>query len=830
MIYNARPSDRVKKKDSKWGREYVNFIANQVDETDIDWLIRHRNYRYVNGQLNQSEFQQWCDPFDWDGGKGLDYVQPFNQLHNVVNVLQGEELRRLFNFNVVDISPESTNERLRNEMAEFQKLIMFKVEKAIAIQQGKNQEELAQKMAEAGKEQDAEKLQQMQEQLMQEIEQRSKLVLNEEAIKEKYNNYITAKEKAMHKIMKQLIINQRVKRKKNVGMYHSIVSALEAVKVGVIGGMVDIEVLNPLGVIYHKSPEVEWIQDGDYVAYKREMTYADIRKVYGEYLTDKQLSGLEKYSKHSYGLDAKPNSRTGESPSHFHQLNKSKFKGNSSTSDVVHAGSHGAGNTNDDGMLTVIDCYWKTDRYVGLYTYLDEMGEEVAEYVDYSFPIPDNAVKSSIMSTTGVKKFFYEWEDDVIGYQRIYYTWIPELWRGTQINDSVYCQIEPMPEIFQSTPENPQDVKLPIYGATYNNINAPFVSTVDRMMSWYKFYLVIMSKLLSHISTDYGVWVALNNGFLSDKLGVKEVMQYAVKNRILNYNPFQAADAGIVGQMKPAESINLSNMQNIKYYADLLEFIEKKIFQAAGVPKERLGETGTNTNVSDNRQDLMQSSHITEPLFYVHDLIWEDVLNSAVTLAASTVDKNHPIVRDILSDDELTIIETRGIDQNTKWRLRIFNNSENTRIKQITEQHLHALIQNEKANLSTFLKLLKKGDLNSEMIQEIEAMEKQQRQMDEAMQQRQSQIKEQEIAARKEVELERFQREKELKIMELESKERVAMMSNYRYQQDLDVDDNGITDPIEQAMEMKKVQQKDRELNIKEKVAESQIRKNSKKD
>jgi len=688
------------------------------------------------------------------------------------------------------------------------------------LQDAEKQRQLAEKMAQIGNIEDAQQAQQAQQQILAEIEEREHNILNPDEIKERYKNYMTSKEKAMNKLMKQFIINQRVKHKKNIGMYHAVVAALEPVRVDMIAGQPEIEVLNPLGVVYHKSPEIEWIQDGDYVAYKREMTVADIKKVYGDYLSAKDIKELEVYQGFVYGLDAKHHSRDGESPSHFHQRNRNRF-GNGTTSEVLHTGSHGAGTSYDKEMCTVVDCYWITERYVGLYIYTDQFGEEQAEFVDGQFPIPKEATKQTVTDELGITKTYYEWENES-GYQRLYFTWIPELWRGSKINDTIYCRIEPMPEAFQATPENPKDVKLPIYGATYNNINAPFVSTVDRMMSWYKLYLILMSKLLAHISTDYGVWAGINTAFIGDKIGVKETLQYAVKMRLLPYNPFQNAEAGIVGQMKPAESINLSNMANIKYYAELLEFIEKKIFQAAGVPKERLGETATNTNVSDNRQDLMQSTHITEPLFYVHDLIWEDVLNAAVVLVANSADKNHPFVRDILSDDEIEIIESGLIDKNTRFRLRIANNAEGTRIKQITEQHLHALIQNEKANLSTFLKILRKGDLTADIIQEIELIEKQQQQAEDNLQQRQLQIQQQQLEVQQQMAERKHEQEKELKQMEIDSKERIAAMDVYKFQQELDVDRNGIPDPQEAYIETRKLQQKDREIDIKQRQVAAQ--------
>jgi hypothetical protein len=374
-----------------------------------------------------------------------------------------------------------------------------------------------------------------------------------------------------------------------------------------------------------------------------------------------------------------------------------------------------------------------------------------------------------------------------------------------------------MPEIFQVTPENPHDIELPIYGATYNNRNAPFMSVVDYMLPWYKLYLIVMSKFLANIAKDHGGFTALNTLFLSDKVDIETSIQYAIKMGFIGYNPLQNSQgAGIVNSVKPAEYINMSNMNNITQYAELAKFLEEEIFKAGGVPKERLGQTVQGTNVSDNRQDIIQSSYITEPLYYTHDLIWEAALQSATILLAATADKNHPYVRDVLSDDEIAVIEMHKINKQSRFRFSLSNNAENTRLKDITEQHLHALIQTDKANLSTFLKLIRKGDITAEIISEIEAIERNIAQREEAMQQQQMQIQQEQIASQERLEERKFNQAKELKEMELDSKERIALAATFNRQQELDNDRNGIQDAMESMLALKAQQQKDRELNMKQ--------------
>jgi hypothetical protein len=830
QFITPKPDDRLKIKTPQWGKDYVNFISGESDNSNSsEWLIRYRNYRYVNNQLYQAEFQQYCDPFGWDKGKGLDYVQPFNKLHNVVNEMQGEELRRLFDLGVVDVSPEATNERLRAEHRDYMKYIEFTLEKELKLQQAKIMKAQQEAKIAASKAQKTmspdmiknaqDQLNQQLEEIAKEIQKKEANIINLEEIRERYKSYQTAQEKAMAKMLKQFMLNNRIKHLKNIAFYDVVVSAMEAVRVEAINGFPEVEVLNPLGVLYHKSPEIEWIQDSDWAAYKREMTVSDVIRIYGEYLSDKDITNLKDYSRHVYGLGAKNNSPTAESPSHFHQMQAAMHGRTTYTSEVLHSGGHGYGTSDSENFLVVYDCYWKTERYVALLTRLNELNEEVAEYMDASFKPPVHAVKSTTTDDLGITKSYYEWLDEAGNPVRLYYTWIPEVWRGTKIGQDVTCRIEPMPAAFQVTPSNPYDIKLPIYGATFSNRNAPFVSIVDRMMPWYKLYLILMSKMMSLIAKDLGVITAFNTLFFSDKLSTQETLEYAVKMGMLPYNPLQNTQAaGYVSGMKAAETMQISSMANIKQYADLCQFIEQEIFKAAGIPENRLGATAPNTNVTDNRQDLQQSAYITEPLYYVHELIWEEVMQAAVVLMASVAHKDHPYVRDILSDDEWVVINKGAINKDSRFRLVLSNNGENTRIKQVTEQHLHALIQNDKAKLSTFLKLLRKGNVTADLISEIELIEKQMEDREALMQQQQQQTMQQQMEQAAQLATQKDAQEEKLKQMEIDSKERIAQMNVLaQLAGKPDADHNGVMDQLEQVLAQKASIQKDRELDLKAK-------------
>lgn len=54
-----------------------------------------------------------------------------------------------------------------------------------------------------------------------------------------------------------------------------------------------VQVLNPLGMIYHKSPEVKYVQNGLYAGYRTLMTTGDVLDRLGDVMKDEDIQKIE---------------------------------------------------------------------------------------------------------------------------------------------------------------------------------------------------------------------------------------------------------------------------------------------------------------------------------------------------------------------------------------------------------------------------------------------------------------------------------------------------------------------------------------------------------
>lgn len=804
-----RPKDRVKKRDKEWKEAYVKYVSSRAAQFhNKEWKIRERNYRYLQSELNQAEFQRYCDAMGVDTSMGRDYVQAFNVMSVIIEKLLGDEILRNFEYTVVDQSPENTNEFLRKEQSEYAMYIAARLTTVLEAHQMMIQE-LQEREMKGVEQMTPQQQQEYIEKTKEKLMKRYDFIANPETIRDRYKDKMAEKEIAMHHLVKQLERLEDVEHKKNMGFKHLLTSSLEAVRVEYFDGKPHIEVLNSLGVIYNKSSEERWIQKGDYAAYRSMMTASDIKRRYN--LNKKQIKLMEEVGRNVDGFSDPLMSRDGRGSTKWADKMR-KSPGTFMNQGVAHSGQYGHSNLETDYMFTVTDCYWVTERYVGVYTYFDEFGEEQAEFRDESFKAPNFAIKVVEEDEFGNDITYYEWEDET-GLHRLQNLWIPEVWRGTDIDGKMWVDIRPMPESFQPTVANMYEVNLPIFGYVDNTVNGGSISVVDRMMPWYKMYLIFMSRLLNRVAKDHGSFTALNSLFFdSDKTPLQKLMHDIVRGGVAFTSDKINSDViPNMASMKAGEKIDLGSMQDIQSYVELADFAERQMFKAAGVAPQALGQTSRGSNASDNERDVMMTQINTERLFVVHEQLWEKVMWQATVLLGQSAASNHPIIREVLSDGGVAVIDTSQITPDSQFRFQLVNESANRKMRQVSESHLLALLQNDKISLSTLLRLMRKGGADAELIQDIESVERELQERDVRLQEMQQKQQQAQQEAERVKQAEEHARELEKLQMELESKEYIAQLGTINGASDAD----GIDDDVETMIKLRDENRKNQELELK---------------
>jgi len=226
--------------------------------------------------------------------------------------------------------------------------------------------------------------------------------------------------------------------------------------------------------------------------------------------------------------------------------------------------------------------------------------------------------------------------------------------------------------------------------------------------------------------------------------------------------------AGYLNNMKAAEIINGSNHEAIQNKIALLQYIETQMGFAAGVPKPREGSTRANTNVTDNTRDINQSAVVTNYVFEIHELLWEEVLKSLAPILQRYYKKNPSEIAYCLSDEELAALET---SDNTDIGVRVTSDPRLNKALEILKSKADAILQYHERGLSALINLLPMESLTEfkDYINELE-MEIQENKMKEieANQQAMIKAKEEVIEDREDRQEHEMELEKEVTARELQ--------------------------------------------------------------
>jgi hypothetical protein len=167
----------------------------------------YKNYRLKNNQIDQSEFREYCDTLGLQNDEGRKFVEPFNKTHIIIDVLKGEENAMPWNFDVINLSPKATNKIIRDLDRKYKtymdQILALQIEKSKKITQVMVQMKLQQL--------DPQIAQEQAEQIEQEYAQKEAEIVNPEKIKGQYENFKSVKELTVHKLLRALAIENRLK-------------------------------------------------------------------------------------------------------------------------------------------------------------------------------------------------------------------------------------------------------------------------------------------------------------------------------------------------------------------------------------------------------------------------------------------------------------------------------------------------------------------------------------------------------------------------------------------------------------------------------------------
>jgi hypothetical protein len=744
------------KNDFEWAKKTIDAIIATSPDQNKDIHRMKSNYQLYNNQLNQQDFERECNPLNIDVGQFKDTIQPYNKTYNKIQVLLSEELSRPFVFKTLLVNADGVKSKLMYRDNLLKTYIQNKVSNTIRGLYGEQAEEEG--------------------------------MMPEEINKYMKYTFLDAKEVTANRIMEYLWKKLSIDGLKNESFKHGLISGVELCYVGRKDDDPYVSILNPLNTFYYKSEETRYVQDGLYAGYRTTLSNYEILDRYGMYLSDEDKRSLED-----------------KFPTGNYIGNEMKYPEGVRLYDYNTYQTYTDGN-DEVSSQTVVHVEWRSARKVGFLSWENEFGDPEQMIVSEDTAIPPHAETKMVTKKYGRKCKYYYFD----GYS-LYFDYVPEIWTGIKIGSEIYCKIGPKEDQFRSM-DNPYDVKLGYHGIAYSSLNAPNISLMDRMKPFQYLYFIVMHKLKKLIARDEGMVYKFDYSMVDPKLGIEKTLYYIKEMGIDIYNSLQNADQPGSGQRGVVtQAVNMSNMQYIMSYVNLLASIDQQISDVAGVSRQKEGQMVANEAVGNNQAAIQMSSLVTEIYFHIHYSMWGEVLTSLLNTASSCYQGKHVVKQFILDDLSIGSLEVSPGDLiNSDFGIFVSSSIKDNNMFKSLQGIAADLIRSTRASFSDLISLYtstSSEELKNTIIASEEKTNAQAQQSQQAQIQAQLQVEE----SKKQTQL-------ELANIAAETKIKVAEIGSFARQMDQDVNDNNVPDQLELEKLRVNTRLKERELDIKEKA------------
>lgn len=692
----------LKEKDREWKKACMDALESIGRKQFLDNMEMLENYRMVNNEIlyNHYVFTDSVTDLAQLAVKEFDlppYLRNFDIINRVVENLTGKLLDLPDIFRVAATDEFSTNEYLEHKQDMLRDLVIGQLTDGIKAKlraEGLNPDE-------QGADQD--------QQLQQETQKLTPASI-EVYMKEKYRTIPETWGEMILKLDRQRFNTPEMDMNE---FKHMLVSdrAYRHFYLKANGLGYAQETWNPIRVFWHKSPDVRYVEDGDYVGrvfylsvaeivnrYGHKMRKQDLEDLYGDYLKKKQFGGAE------YSFFQATNVPFENYPEYARTVQAFGFDphtgvpysgalGNISNQDVDVLFNSSSTSYNLAGLTLCTEGYWRSQKKVGFLIMKDpDTGETIEEIVDETFIVPDFVTE--VEDDPTYEDFVYHPERKM---NTIRWTWINEVWGGTKINvasqdkntAALYIDVQPLPFQFKGD-TNPYECKLPVCGSIFNNMNAKSMSLVAMMKPYQILHNVFMNKIYQLASVDLGTVLQLDPRMIpNDKnLGGERALQKMITGA--KETGIMQIDTSPSGRPIPntLTAVNLSRFPDMDAAMKMAVAIEHKALEQIGVTEQALGQEDGQYTAEGVKQQARGSQATTASLFarFQNYLIRVKQMNLDIAqyCAATNRDMTISLVQDDMQRAFMTLNGTELL--NSQLGVRVFTSQALLRQTELLKQ------------------------------------------------------------------------------------------------------------------------------------------------
>ena len=729
-----------KRKNKEWRKKFVDWADSKTFSTNslVRKSVMHKkiNYDLLRGVLHMSDLELILNPDHLKAGFIPDRITHYPIMNSKLNVLIGEESKRVFDFRVVITNPNSISEIENNKRDAIRERLQQLLSDDSLSEDDFNQ-----------------KLEQM-------------------------NDFFTYEYQDMREVRANCLLNHYMKELNiplefNKGFRDATTVAEEIYQCDIRGGEPTFEKVNPLKIRIYKSGYSNKIEDADMIAIEDYWSPGKITDTYYEEIESLSSSDKKKL------IELLDSNIAGSAADHDSMDNIDDRNGfinmnligdeaiatNGYYFDPMGLFSDGV----DDSMMPydiagnvrVLRVYWKSRRKIKkVKSYDPETGEETFDFYPETYIIDKD-----------------KGEEETI-------FWVNEAWEGTKIGKDIYIGMRPRAVQYNRL-SNPSRCHFGIVGSIYNmNDDKPF-SLVDMMKPYNYLYDAIHDRLNKHLAKNWGKIVQLDLAKVPKGWDIEKWLYFAKTNNLAIVDSFKEGNSGLAkghlaGSLNNASSgvIDAEMGNIIQQEVNLLEFIKMEMSDVVGISKQREGQISNRETVGGVERATLQSSHITEWLFYMHEDVKKRALEcfletAKIALKGRTLKFNY-----ILGTGALQISEINGDEfAENDYGLIVDSSNATQELNSKMDMLAQAALQNQALGFSTIMKLYGSCSL-AEKQRMVEANEKRIQEQQQQQQQQQMEIQQMQIQQQASTEQARMEQEYKMNSENNETKILIAEINS----------------------------------------------------
>jgi hypothetical protein len=418
----------------------------------------------------------------------------------------------------------------------------------------------------------------------------------------------------------------------------------------------ELELWNPLLTFYHKSPDVRYVSQGNWVGKLDMMSISDVVDKFGWMMTEKQLEALEAiYPARSagYAIQGMQNDGSYYDPTRSHEWNTqmpslayrqftSLYDAGSQFGDIVQWILSDSEDLQDFGksyMLRVSTIYWKSQRKIGHLTKITVEGEIIQDIISEDYKISDKPEYD-----TSVYK--QKSKDNLAFGEHIDWIWINEVWGGIKIGPNrpafwgmnnpgginpIYLGLnggKPGRVPFQFKGDTTvYGCKLPVEGSVFGDRNTRSVALVDLMKPFQIGYNIVNNQIADILIDELGTVIMLDQNALprhslGEDWGKNNLAKAYVAMKNFQMLPLDTSITNTENALnfQHYQVLNLEQTNRLMSRIQLGTYFKNQAFEVIGLNQQRMGlqiaqeqtatgvEQATNASYAQTEQYFIQHS------------------------------------------------------------------------------------------------------------------------------------------------------------------------------------------------------------------------------